>query len=308
MKVLVVEGDKLGRQAIVEALLRVERVAVQAAVPDLASAIRALVDHPPDVVVTGVELADGSGLQVIAAARDRERAPSIVVVGRDASREEWRRHLEAGADRFVELDREHHELREVIGALAHREELDPLRLLGRLAAGTTHDFNNYLTVIGATLALHERTADARLLAEARLAVDSATRLTATLMAYAQGRSPEPELVSLAAVVRTALAVARSSLPPHLEIELALGDQLVRGVASELEQLVLNLVLDAADAMPAGGHLLVRVAGAVTLEVSHDGAPGRRTLGLAIVRAVAARHRAILRSAGAAIQIAFPPPG
>ena len=307
MKVLVVEGDGQERQAIVDALRQVARVAVKAAVPDLASAIRALADHAPDVVVTGVALVDGNGMQVIAAARDRDRVPSIVVVGRDASRDEWRRHLEAGADRFVETDRELRELREVVGALAHREDLDPLRLLGRLAAGTTHDFNNYLTVIGAMLALHQRKPDPRLLVEAQQAVDSAARLTATLASYAQGRAPESELVQLAAIVRTALGIARTSLPPHLELHLDLGDQLVRGVTSELEQLVLNLVLDAADAMPGGGDLHLRVGGAVTLEVSHPGA-GRRTLGLDIVRAVAARHRAVLRSAGGAIQIVFPPPG
>ena len=305
MKVLVVEGDKVGRQAIVNALMQIDRVAVQDAVPDLQSAIQALT-RIPDLVVTGVQLPDGDGMQVIAAARSVARTPSIVVVGRDASREEWRRHLEAGADRFVETDRDLRELREVVGALAHREPIDPMRLLGKLAAGITHDFNNYLTVIGATLALHQRKPDDRLLGEARQAVEAASRLTARLSSYVRGEPTETVLVDLADVVRDTLAIARSTLPTTVEVEVDARLCSVRGIVPELEQLVLNLLLNAGEAMPRGGRLHIVVGGG-TIEIGHSGGPARATLGLEIVRNVAERHRAKVRVGPGSVRVVFPLP-
>lgn len=302
MKVLVVEGDKKGRQAIVEALARVDRIAVTDAVPDLTSAIQAM-SRVPDIVVVAVQLADG----LIAAARQADHAPSIVVVGHDASRAEWRRHLEAGADRFVDADTGLRELREVVGALASRTPIDPLRLLGRLAAGITHDFNNYLTVIGASLALYQRKPDDKLLAEARAAVDAASRLTARLSSYARGEVVAPELVDLGALVTNTLSIVRSTLPASVEVRTELREHLVRGVVPELEQLVLNLLLNAADAMAAGGQLTISVRGPI-LEVAHTGGPAPAKLGLDIVRQVCERHRARLRVAPGSIQVAFPLPG
>jgi len=302
MKVLVVEGDKQGRQAIVEALARVDRIAVTDAVPDLTSAIQAM-SRVPDIVVTAAAFADG----LIAAARQADRAPSIVVVGHDASRAEWRRHLEAGADRFVERDLGLTELREVVGQLAARQPIDPLRLLGRLAAGITHDFNNYLTVIGASLALYQRKADPLLLAEARAAVDAASRLTARLSSYARGEAAAAELVDLGALVTNTLSIVRSTLPSSVAVTTEVREHLVRGIVPELEQMVLNLLLNAADAMPTGGQLAVSVRGPI-LEVAHTGGPAPAKLGLDIVRQVCERHRARLRVQAGSIQVAFPLPG
>lgn len=302
MKVLVVEGDKVGRQAIVEALARVARVAVTDAVPDLTSAIQAM-SRVPDIVVTEVAFADG----LIAAARQADHAPSIVVVGHDASRAEWRRHLEAGADRFVERDRELRELRDVVGQLAARQPIDPLRLLGRLAAGITHDFNNYLTVIGASLALYQRKPDDRLIADARAAVDAASRLTARLSSYARGEVVPAELVDLGALVTNTLAIVRSTLPSSVQVTTEVHEHLVRGVVPELEQMVLNLLLNAADAMAKGGELTISVRGPI-LEIAHSGGPAPTKLGLDIVRQVCERHRARLRVSPGSIQVAFPLPG
>src|SRR5688500_8293221 len=105
MKVLVVDGSKEQRQEIVEALTQVDQICVQGAVADARSALRVLDSDASDIMVASTQLADGAGLDLIEAARRAPHAPAIVVVGGEvSSREEWRRHLKAGAARYVDHD------------------------------------------------------------------------------------------------------------------------------------------------------------------------------------------------------------
>jgi signal transduction histidine kinase len=326
MKVLVVDGSKEQRQEIVEALARLDRVCVQGAVADARTALRVLAHDAPDIMVTSTHLADGAGLDLIEAARRAPHAPAIVVVGGDvSSREEWRRHLKAGAARFVDHDRGMVELREVVTALAsdlHSDSDDQLRLLGRLTAGVVHDLNNYLALIGGTVTLLQRNpGDPVLIAQLRRGLSLATRLTGSLQSYARGETPPFEAIDLGALVRSTIDLARSSISETIDVIDEVEPDLapVRGIRAELEQLVLNIVLNAADAMPSGGELRVRVAGTeatTVLEIADTGdgitVPGapddvltrstkgsrRGGLGLGIVRRVAARHGATLRFAHA----------
>src|SRR5689334_9955699 len=115
MKVLVVDGHTEKRRAIVETLAQLEGVSVQCSIADLETASRVLLQYTPDILVIGTELADGDGILLV----EKVRRPgmSIVVIGPAESREVWRRYLAAGADRFVEPDRELEELQVVVRAL-----------------------------------------------------------------------------------------------------------------------------------------------------------------------------------------------
>jgi len=305
MRVLVVEASQNDRRAIVDALMPIDEIAVQGAVADMQSALRAIALESPDIVVTGVELADGSGLELIERARQAPRPPKIVVVAVAPTRDDWQRHLAAGADRFVERDGELDELRSVMGTLARpsNADEDELRLLGRIAAGVTHDLNNYLGALGVALALLEREPGSpELLAQARDCAERMTRLTAAMLQYVRGESPEMRPVDLCDVVRGVLRSIERIVPPNVRLELQLSElaRPVRGSLAELEQLVLNLTINALDAMPEGGLLRIRVqptgTSATFLEISDEGRgidtprPGRRRgLGLGIVRRVVARH-------------------
>jgi signal transduction histidine kinase len=342
MKVLVVDGSPGDRQAIVDALNDLDNVAVHGAVADVSSAMRALVAGQPDidVVVTGAPLDGGDSLELIEATRRCEPAPSIVVIGQDSSRAEWQRHLDAGADRFVARDPQLHKLREVVAELASHaagaELEDPIRLLGRMSAGVLHDLNNYLSVIGVIIKLLARAPTAAHWQEAQRALSHATALTRSVLDYARGTAPDLGSVDLATIVRDVMRIVTHAISPEIVL-MVVGVSniaLVRGAAPQLGQLALNLVLNAADAMPDGGILTVIVwttpDGAVRLDVSDtgsgiaiDGAAqlasvwtpstkgGRTTgLGLGVVREVAHMHRAaftltVLEHGGTVATVVFP---
>lgn len=203
----------------------------------------------------------------------------------------------------------------------HDDLLDEsFRLLGRMTAGVAHDLNNYLTVLRVSIDLLEQRGSDRLLWErAREAIESAIALNRNLLEYARGAQPEPRAVDLSALVGRVLGLVQRLITPSIVVVVDEAGELpaVRGVAPELEQLVLNLVLNACDAMPGGGELRLRLRApgpsAVVLDVMDTGCggvraiasgeahapstkPGRhgRGLGLGIVRAVADRHHAVLK--------------
>jgi signal transduction histidine kinase len=334
VNILVAEKSRAARLAIVDALGRIDTIAVQGAVAELREAVRWLCRDTPDLVVTGVELADASGLDLIEAARQLSPTSRIVVVGPSPAAEAWRRQVAAGAIQFVTAGPCLDELCEVVAALARPAPEggggaggdggadDALRLLGRITAGVAHDLGNYLSALTAVIALLEGARiDPALVARARSSVDHARRLAVSLVGHARGESPAFEPVDLGAIVDRMLALLAHVLPPGIAVRAHIAALVppVRGAAVELEQLVLNLVLNAADAMPGGGELIVRVqptgTPAVYLEVSDTGhgmppearaadggpaassQPGRRTgLGLGIVRRVIDRHGGSIRFA------------
>lgn len=202
-------------------------------------------------------------------------------------------------------------------------EGDRFELLGRLAAGVAHDLNNYLGVADASLAILKRRHEGASTEEdvdlARRAMDRAIRLTRSLVDYVRGAQPSMVEVDLGEVVRHTLEMFGRAVPSGIEVRIDADRAVPRvpGVVADLEQLVLNLVLNACEAMPHGGELVITVCALdrdmVHLEVADtgcglaveaaagDGAtspshkPGRRGngLGLGIVRAVCARHNALL---------------
>ena len=204
-------------------------------------------------------------------------------------------------------------------------EDDRYALLGRMTTGVAHDLNNYLTVVDVALALLQRPADRRQREEierARQAMDASIRLIRTLLEYARCGGPDPGEVDLAVVVNRTLDVF-GRLIAHdvvVMVDVDASTPPIAGIASELEQLVLNLVLNARDAMPTGGTLRLSLSApsptTVALAVADTGCgvtpeaacatgpttastkPGRngRGLGLGIVRAVVERHGADLRLA------------
>jgi two-component system, cell cycle sensor histidine kinase and response regulator CckA len=135
--------------------------------------------------------------------------------------------------------------------------------VGQLAGGVAHDFNNLLTTVGAfvELAQEELPANARV-REYLDGVLSATargaELTQQLLAFARKKIVQPEPTDLNAVLTRMAPMLRRLVGEHITVELGLAPQLgaVKVDLGSIEQVIINLIVNARDAMPNGGRLLL----------------------------------------------------
>jgi PAS domain S-box-containing protein len=160
--------------------------------------------------------------------------------------------------------------------------LDARRMegIGRLAGGIAHDFRNLLTpvIVNARSIVDDRGLDPAevhtLAGEIEIAAQRANELTGQLLAFARRQMLEPKVLDLNGVVRGLEPILRRLVREDVRLDLRLAATLpsVRADRSQLEQVVLNLVANACDAMPEGGHLLLATAG-----VAAAGSPGQVAL-------------------------------
>jgi len=139
-----------------------------------------------------------------------------------------------------------------------------LEALGRLAGGVAHDFNNLLTVItgyGQGLATNLRGEAQEAASEVCLAAERASALTRQLLAFGSRQFVQPRILDLNDVVRELDGILSRLIGTDVECELLLDPSLGRVMADpgQIEQVVLNLSLNARDAMPQGGKLRIRTA-------------------------------------------------
>jgi two-component system, cell cycle sensor histidine kinase and response regulator CckA len=182
-------------------------------------------------------------------------------------------------------------------AEAERERLegalrqsDKLSAIGQLAGGVAHDFNNQLTaVVGAAEELVDALPNPQHRDMARDILIAATRsaeLTRKLLAFARRGQAQRAPVDVHQLVRETCSVLRRSIDRRIYVETKLGaaHALVLGDAAELQNALLNLALNARDAMPEGGKISIETQ---TAWVSDDdaavvhGIPPGRYLQLAV---------------------------
>ncbi|MCB9698275.1 MAG: response regulator [Alphaproteobacteria bacterium] len=150
----------------------------------------------------------------------------------------------------------------------HRTELERqllearrLEAVGRLAGGVAHDFNNLLTVIisGAALLREERLSQdgESLLVELSAAARRAGDLTGQLLAFARRQVREPRVLDLSALVQKAHPLMQRLVREDIELAVvAAGSLPIFADPVQVEQILVNLVVNARDAMPAGGRMTV----------------------------------------------------
>jgi PAS domain S-box-containing protein len=162
--------------------------------------------------------------------------------------------------------------------LRHAQKMEAV---GRLAGGIAHDFNNMLMVIGSSVAVARRdlvpgSRAHRCLADVEAATEKAAALTRQLLAFGRKESVAPRVIDLGDLLTNLAPMVAGIVGPDVELNVRAprGLGLARVEAGLLEQAVLNLAVNARDAMPGGGDLELGLS-----EVELDQA-GALALGLA----------------------------
>ena len=260
---LLVEDALHESRAFAFALTRVTR---------LSAAVAMLASSTFDVVLTDLGLPDSSGLDTCralhAAAGGR---PVLVLTGQDDENLGLSALSEGAEDYLVKgeltprgiaravrhaIDRHNAE-----HLLQHAQRMDAL---GQVAAGVAHDFNNLLTVIKANSAMIRSSGEAELVelaTEIGVATDRGAALTRQLLAFSRRQQLKPENVDLNEVVGNFTRVLRRVLGAEVRVESQCTARLprVRVDVGMLEQVILNLAVNARDAMPSGGRLTLRTS-------------------------------------------------
>ncbi|MGE0446447.1 MAG: PAS domain S-box protein, partial [Vicinamibacterales bacterium] len=148
---------------------------------------------------------------------------------------------------------------------AELRQAQKMEAIGRLAGGVAHDFNNLLTsILGFSELVEERLPPGDPLraeiAEVRRAGQSAAALTRQLLAFSRRQVLEIEALDLRQVVSDLSKLLRRTLGEDIALEISLADSMVRTRADrgQIEQVLMNLAVNARDAMPAGGRLTIDV--------------------------------------------------
>nr|HEV7952466.1 PAS domain S-box protein [Candidatus Acidoferrales bacterium] len=141
-----------------------------------------------------------------------------------------------------------------------------MEAVGRLAGGVAHDFNNLLMVIkGHTELLMERTApehpDFRKIDQIKKAADRAAALTRQLLAFSRMQVMQPRVMDLNVTITEMGKMLPSLIGEDIELAILTKPNLahVKADAGQMEQVILNLTVNARDAMPNGGKLLIETS-------------------------------------------------
>ncbi len=182
-----------------------------------------------------------------------------------------------------QLLRESEERRKVEESFRQARKMEAV---GQLTGGIAHDFNNMLQAISGSLELIDRRIEqnrsreaARFVDSARKTVERASALTGRLLAFARRQSLQPSPVVPDALIEGMADLFRQTVGVGVTVELDLQDGAwtVQCDPSQLENALLNLVINARDAMPDGGRLVIATRGvrlAKSESIGQDGArPG-----------------------------------
>ena len=172
-------------------------------------------------------------------------------------------------------------------AEAELRQAQKMEALGQLTGGIAHDFNNMLQGIGSSLELMQRRIEQGRTAEgARFAqaagemVERAAALTHRLLAFARRQALQPVPVEPDALIKNMAELIQRTVGPGITVELRMGDGIwtVLCDPNQLESMLLNLAINARDAMPEGGRLTIATEdvhlGAVDVAEQEGAAPGK----------------------------------
>ena len=157
--------------------------------------------------------------------------------------------------------------------LSHSQRMEAV---GQLASGVAHDFNNLLTIVkgysGLLLERNPEGPDSQAAREIQNAAERAAALTHQLLAFSRKQTLQPRVLELNKIVHGLEMMLRRVLTENVElrIQTAADLGLVKADPVQMEQVLINLVVNARDAMPKGGTLTIATAPRQVLQHSGEG--------------------------------------
>src|SRR5687768_3952943 len=286
IRILLVDDDPQARPLIEMALADAPFEPVIDVAPTARLGLDRIAADEHDVYLIDQQLPDGTGVSVIHTAKSRGvHKPFILLTGYGSGALDQEASREGAAD-YVEkhlvgahLERSvRYALRtwQATRMLHDRDEqlrhAQKMEAIGRLAGGVAHDFNNLLTaIIGYTDLISEHLEESspayRDVGEIRKAADRGAGLTRQLLAFSRKQFLTPTVLDLNDTVSGLRQMLPRAIGEHIRTSIRLAPDLakVKADASRMEQVLVNLALNARDAMPEGGDLMIETSNVTLTE-------------------------------------------
>jgi len=240
--------------------VQVEFVATRTKDPEqFAAKVAYLYSHPEEVSRDEIELVDGTIL-------DRYSSPVRDKAGTYYGR--------------IWTFRDITEQRELEKQFRQSQKMEAF---GQLAGGVAHDFNNILAVIQLQAALLEESEQKltpeqlNIASDIGAAAERGANLTRQLLLFSRRQTLQPQNLKLKDVVGNISRMLMRTLGEHIQLQFKFSEEslYIRADAGMIDQIILNLTVNARDAMPKGGHILIETAAAEFDEVTATQVPEAR---------------------------------
>jgi len=301
-RILIAEDDAWDAKLVERLLTGADRDFTSVTVSTRAAFTRQLAVFRPDIILSDFHISGFSGLDALKIAQEQCPGVPFVFWSGALGDEAAAGLIKQGATDYVLKDKPARLPSALCRALDEAEqrthlaqledqliEAQRLESLGQLAAGVAHDFNNLLAVIlnyvsfvseeitAATepaVAQYLESASADL-AQVKKAAERAAELTHQLLVFARREVVRPRVLNLDSVVAAVEEMLRRTLGEHIEFVIKLAGDLwpVLADSGQLERVLVNLAVNARDAMPDGGTLTIDTANVITDADTIAGVPG-----------------------------------
>jgi len=229
-----------------------------------------------DIILSDFTMANFNGLEALEMVREKAPDTPFIFLSGTIGEDRALQALRAGASDYLIKDRPGRLVPAMLRALEdakmqrERREMaeqmmrvQRLESIGLLAAGIAHDFNNVLApvLMGVSLFREQVTgaSDRQVLNMIELSANRGVELVRQILDFAHGVTGDKQVIQPRHVLREIVDMMRHSFPKNLTIDAQIASELwsIRGNPTQLHQVLLNLCVNARDAMPQGGTLTVR---------------------------------------------------